>query len=69
MEDPSVSWFIAAGVLLGGLLLLLALRRRAEPDISASARAAVSTGSTPVVPDGEPDPAATEAAAEAVGAR
>jgi len=67
VEDPSVSWFIAAGVLLGGLLLLLALRRRAEPDISASARAAVSTGSTPVVPDGEPDPAATEAAAEAVG--
>ena len=62
-----ISWFIAGLVLLACAIVLLALRRRREADIVASALVAASTGSTAVAPHGEPDPAATLAAAESVG--
>ncbi len=67
MDDATISWLIAAAVLVAAAVLLVVLRPRAERDISASALAAVSTGSTPVVPDASPDSAATLAASEAVG--
>lgn len=67
MESQTISWFIAAGVLVAGLVLLLSLRGRAERDLTASARSAASTGSTPVDTESKPDPAATAAATEAVG--
>ncbi|HET8779897.1 MAG TPA: threonine/serine exporter family protein, partial [Agromyces sp.] len=67
MDDATISWLIAAAVLVVAAVLLLALRPRAERDIAASALAAASTGSTPVAPDASPDSAATLAASEAVG--
>jgi uncharacterized membrane protein YjjP (DUF1212 family)/uncharacterized membrane protein YjjB (DUF3815 family) len=63
----AISWLIAACVLVAGAIVLLALRRRGEQDITSSARLAEWTGSRPVVPSGAPDPAATLAAAESVG--
>jgi len=67
MDDATISWLIAAAVLVVAAVLLVVLRPRAERDISASALAAVSTGSTPVSTEGPPDSAATLAASEAVG--
>lgn len=67
MDDTTVSWLIAAVVLIVAAVLLVVLRPRAERDISQSALAAASTGSTPVSPDASPDSAATLAASEAVG--
>nr|MDQ2699386.1 threonine/serine exporter family protein [Actinomycetota bacterium] len=67
MDDATISWLIAAAVLVVAAVLLVVLRPRAERDISASALAAVSTGSTPVLPEESPDSAATLAASEAVG--
>ncbi|HET8950832.1 MAG TPA: threonine/serine exporter family protein, partial [Solirubrobacteraceae bacterium] len=63
----SISWLIAAGVLIAGAIALLAMRRRGEPDITSSALVAATTGSSPVVPTSPPDSAATLAATEAVG--
>lgn len=67
MDDATISWLIAAGVLVVSAVLLFVLRPRAERDIAQSALAAASTGSTPVSSDASPDSAATLAAAEAVG--
>ena len=64
MVDVSV--LVAGGVLLVGVVILLALRGRRR-DIVATAESAVTTGSTPVIPTAEPDSAATLAATEAVG--
>lgn len=61
-----VSIVVAAGVLIGGVLILVAFHGRRR-DIMATAEAAATTGSTPVIPTGEPDSAATLAATEAVG--
>jgi len=62
-----ISWLIAAVVLLVGVLVLVAVRHRREPDLAPSALAAAHTGSSPVVPSTPPDAAATLAASEAVG--
>ncbi|WP_136709060.1 threonine/serine exporter family protein [Agromyces sp. H66] len=62
-----LSWTIAAGVLTVCAVLLLALRPRAERDLTASAKAAAHTGAVPVSAEGGPDSAATLAATEAVG--
>lgn len=67
MDDATISWLIAAAVLVVGAVLLLVVRPRAERDVSQSALAATSTGSMPVLPDAAPDSMATLAAAEAVG--
>ena len=64
MVDVSV--LVAGGVLLVGVVILLALRGRRR-DIVATAESAATTGSTPVIRTGEPDSAATLAATEAVG--
>ena len=58
MVDVSV--LVAGGVLLVGVVILLALRGRRR-DIVATAESAVTTGSTPVIPTAEPDSAATPA--------
>ena len=64
MVDVSV--LVAGGVLLVGVVILLALRGRRR-DIVATAESAATTGSTPVIRTAEPDSAATLAATEAVG--
>jgi LPXTG-motif cell wall-anchored protein len=63
----STSWLIAAGVLIVGAVVLLALRRRGERDIAASALAAVTGATTAVSHEAQPDSAATLAVTETVG--
>lgn len=62
-----MSALIGASVLVAGLLILVGVRRRAAPDLTASAQAALSTGAHGVLPAAEPDAAAIRAAAEAAG--
>lgn len=62
-----ISAFIALAVLLAAGVILVAVRPHAERDIAVSARSALITGAHAVVPGAAPDPAATLAAAEAVG--
>lgn len=61
-----VSLLVAGAVLLAGIVILVALRGRRR-GVEATAESAVTTGSMPVMPDREPDSAATLAATEAVG--
>jgi uncharacterized membrane protein YjjP (DUF1212 family)/uncharacterized membrane protein YjjB (DUF3815 family) len=63
----SISWIIAAGVLLAAAVLFLALRPKAQRDIEDRARSAATTGSVPVPRDADPDSAATLAVTEVVG--
>lgn len=67
VDAALISALVGLAVLVAGMLILIALRRRASPDLSLSAQAALSTGAQSVLPLSNPDANATREAAEAVG--